>query len=171
MSTPLQESIKRIQHESEMCPEPISGGRGNLRTMIEGTLQGAVHKVPDYESDVQRGASVDIDRESTTRRDRLTPRVQITLPTLSLTGGVPLTIPLPRWARQVIIQNNSDLGGNSATVSRSIDGTPAQAGRFTIRQGQTVSDDVYTHVLSLYSVSDLTINGNAAGGLAIEVSS
>jgi len=134
-------------------------------------MQGPTRAVPQHEDDTLRGASVDIDRENTTRRDRLTPAVRITLPTMSLAAATPLTITLPRWVRQVIFQNNTDLGGTSATLNRSLDGTPAGPGDFTIRQGQTVADDVYTHSISVYSASANTINGSSAGGFVIEVSS
>jgi hypothetical protein len=172
MSTPLREALRQLHEEDQYTNQIPSDGRGLLRTMREGILQGPTRAVPLHEAAHERSASVDIDRENTTRRDRITPRVQVDIGTYSLTAGAALMIPLPRWARQVIIQNNTDQsGGTSAVIYRSLDGTPATPGDFAIRQGQTTSDDVFTRWLSIYCASANTINGKTTGGIVVEVSS
>lgn len=171
MSTPLQEQLKTIIDQAGYTDQIPTDGRGVLKTLREGLLQGATRAVPMTEKSQEHGASVDIDRENTTRRDRIAPRVQIDIGTYTITGGQPLTLSLPRWVRRVIVQNNTDLGGNSVVLNRSIDGTPATPGDFIIRQGQTVVDDVYTRFLSLYASSTVTINGKTLGGVVVEISS
>ena len=109
MSTPLQDVIDSLRqewakHEGQQT-DPLSV----RSTVEEGTLRGTL----DGDG---LAAPIDIDRQKTSRRDRLTPAVPIQLGTYSLAASTSLLIPLPRNARQIVIQNNSDLGGNAGSL-------------------------------------------------------
>lgn len=171
--TPLEEAQQQIAREQERRMgaqtrrEGLPSDPWNLRsTMREGTIQGATRDVEVFPGVGDAGASVDVDREKTVSRDKLTPGIVYSVGTYTLVANVPLRIVLPRFARRIDIQNNSDLGGAQGYLALSLDSTPALFGDWTIRPGGVYSDDVFVKEIWLLSSTGMTINGGTLGGVA-----
>lgn len=142
------------------------GGVSNHTKIVEATLQGAIHNMPDV-GDLP--ASVDIDRETQFSRDHITPGVWIPLGTYNVVANTPYTIQLPRWCRSVMINNASDLG-SAVTLAVEPSGTPANAGSWPVRSGTVQEFAVLGNYISIYCTSNVTINSGLLGSILLKAS-
>lgn len=153
---------KLLRYATRQLPMPTRNHRGAQHTHV--SPQDGAPQSEDLDVFARaQPASISLDRLLQRSRDRLTPTILIQLGTWNLFAGQFLYIPLPQEARELVVQNNSDLGGAAGHLALTWDGTPANAGDYIVRSGQERSFTIFAEQrnICVWSTVNLTINPGA----------